>query len=91
MSTNPDRNLQLQNEAVKSHQSAVSIRREAIELDLTGDPGPALPSTSNIEGSAKNKILKDFIHQIAVFWSRQISIVVSRDDCRDHFGEKLSE
>ena len=89
MSTNLDRGLHLQTEAIdniESSQNTPALQREAIELNSTGHSAQDGVSPSRTERTDRSTASKGRVHGISVFWKRQISVVVSHDDCRDHFG-----
>ena len=84
MSTNLDRNLdQQQAPAIESPDRDSDPQLEAIELPTTlGRIGGSAPADGGQSGGALSQPLRS----VKVFWSRQISIITSHDECRDHFG-----
>jgi hypothetical protein len=88
MSTNLSRDLSLQatatdNASRERTEAADTSELEAIELAST------LPISRGSGSGGKRDSLHIFDKlciRLTTFWNRQISIVVSHDDCRDHFG-----
>ena len=91
MSTNLNEQLQVTTEASEVRDNTQTSRgvyepeREALELNATAS------SARNVRRSlAEVNPLRRLALSLAFFWRRQISLIVSYDDCRDHFGEPSS-
>ena len=63
-----------------------TLQREAIELNLTS---ASVRNDAPLATKRKVSTLKAVVQGTRSFWGRQISLVVSHDDCRDHFGKVL--
>lgn len=93
MSTNLNREVpaqpQVSDSTTESNRNINGAQPEYYELSTTGHRsrkcGPS-SNTTTISIGGNNTVLRKFVGKARVFWRRQISIVVSHNDCRDHFG-----